>query len=436
MIPAILISALSLFVTLKWGSARLRFPLAVYTVIYLVTTVIGATWVAMQQDYTLWAILGGGLDTTYLRSLGDAKYWFLLYSPFVIPPLVMLFLDRRAGHKGFPALEPMLRARVHPLAHALLFLGLSGYCLFALFAQGLVNLGAVLSAQGDYGTLMGLRTHIFVTAGRAFFGLVYIGLPALAHVALFKTLRGGGLRWLLLLIFDVLAISVLVLLTIQKGILIIFLLALAIGFSLLQRRRLWPLLLGAASGLGVLTLLQSYFSAGAWGLIQSVSLVLFRMASGFPYYVTLYPSVLPYSGIDLGLDLIGIGSKNTESFDVARYMDPTVSWGQGEAAAAAHVVAYCQGGIPFAIVTLILCGVFLHWVSRLEAYLDSPLGYALYVQGLVFAYYLTQTTLRGAFTTGYGIMWAVGCLALLLLSSKWIRLVLSPAPAWQGQSQQ
>ncbi len=84
----------------------------------------------------------------------------------------------------------------------------------------------------------------------------------------------------------------------------------------------WQALGGVAAGLIiVLTTLQS-FMLDDWNYFRSFSLLTFRMAQSFPYYMSVYPELLEYAGVDLGLHLFGIGEVARDNLDVFNYMYP------------------------------------------------------------------------------------------------------------------
>jgi hypothetical protein len=103
---------------------------------------------------------------------------------------------------------------------------------------------------------------------------------------------------------------------------------------------------------------------------------------------------------------------------VFQYMYPQVLWVQGAAAAPAHVRAFAQGGFTAAIFVLLLTGVLIALIGRLKNVSDRPLLFGLYIQGLICLYFLTQTSLRGAFIESYGLKYACFALGMLWVTRK------------------
>jgi hypothetical protein len=61
---------------------------------------------------------------------------------------------------------------------------------------------------------------------------------------------------------------------------------------------------------------------------------------------------------------------------------------------------------------MVVIGLLISFVARLRPWARIGSGYhALYIQGLVMLYYLTQVALRGATWDCYGISWSVAILA-------------------------
>ncbi len=387
-------------------------PLTVYCVSYSITTVIGSTIISIQHGGELWRLYGGGIDTSLLTDYGSFKYLFLLFSPLVVCPFVFLLFSRLQTPRFLSrpvSLLTSIDADIYSFSIVLLLL--AGYCLFAMYVRGFLTPSSLIQAQGDYVTSIRLREQIFNSMGRTFFGLLYMALPTLAHFALYKALRMNSLAWRVLFLSVSAIFSFLVLLTFQKSLLLLFLLSLAIGLVALGRVRRWILAVASLAAFLLLNAIQ-IFVLRDWQALQSLYLVIFRMANSFPFYVNLYPRILPHTGIDLGLDIFGLAPKPNEVEAVFNYMYPGITWAQGAAPAPAHLAAYAQAGIWFVIATLAFIGWYLSLVARLEP--DTPVRYVLFVQGLVGAYYLTQIAVRGFLTTSYGLIWVLIPLLLLL----------------------
>jgi hypothetical protein len=406
-----LLSGLSIWLAVR-GKGDSRVPIIVYYVSYGVTTVIGATIISIQHGGELWRLYGGGIDTSLLTDYDSFKYLFLLFSPLIVCPfLFLLFSHLQTPPFLSRPVSFLTSLDADPYSFTAVLLLLASYCVIAMFAHGFLRPSNLLQAQGDYVASIRLREQIFNAMGRTFFGFLYMGLPTLAHFALYKAVRRGSLVWRGLFLSVTALFSFLILLTFQKSILLLFVLSLAVGLAVVGRVRRWILFAASVIVFLLLNAIQ-IFVLGQWQALQGLYLIIFRMANSFPFYVNLYPKTLPYTGIDLGLDLFGLAPKTNEVEVVFNYMYPSVAWAQGAAPAPAHLAAYSQAGIWFAIVTLVIIGWYLSLVARLKR--DTPVGYVLFIQGLVGAYYLTQITLRGFLITNYGLVWVLAPLLLLL----------------------
>jgi len=411
-LAVVLLSLVVLSVAFRYASTGLRLPLGIYCGAYLLTTVIGATIIALPGGTELWIEYNGDADTTVLHAFTNARYWFLLYSPFLIPPFVAMTAERI---RLVPSTRTVNRRppEITFLAFAIVFALLAGYCFLTLSINGyLGDAAGIFRLGGDYVSVIQLRTEIFSNLGRTFFGLLYVGLPVLSHVAFYQALKLRTHKWRFAFVFSVFTICILVLLTAQKGPLILYFLSLTIGYSIIRRTRIWAITAAALTCLAMLNAFQ-IFVLGDWSVLQSAFLVIFRMANAFPFYCSLYPEVLHFTGIDVGLDLVGVVPRPTENEIVFNYMYPDVDWVQGAAPAPAHLAAYVQGGLPFAVATLMLIGIAVAVVARAGRRLESSLSYGAYIGGLFFLYYLTQITLRGALITNYGLAWAAVVLVAL-----------------------
>lgn len=395
-------------------------PLAVFCLAYGITTVIGATIISVQQGGDLWALYGGGLDTTILSDYSSFKYLFLLYSPCIVCPLVIWLSSHGAGNR-LPRMLRLLEYQVDRISFAIVSVFMMGYCLALLLAKGYLKLTNLAQASGDYYASIGLRSEIFSSLGTVFFGLLYMGLPTLAHFALHKAVTTRTWFWRFCFLGLVLTVSLLTLLTIQKAPLFVFFLSLAIGYVVLKRGRLWVLLVSCAVGFLALNSIQ-LFVLGDWSALQGFYLIVFRMANGFPYYVNAYPRIVPHPGPDFALDLLGLAPKPNTTATVFNLMYPEVLYVQGNAPAPAHVDAYAQAGIWFSMMTLVIIGIYLYLVALLKTKVHDTLGYVFYIEGIVLAYYLTQVTIRDCLLTGYGLVWIAAPIVFLMVVDKCIKL--------------
>jgi hypothetical protein len=413
-----LASMAMLFVGLKVASRPLRVIVLVYVSAYTVTTVIGATIIAMPFGEDLWIRYGGGVDASLVYNTDTLRYWLLLYAPLGVPAIIAAGIERvRITRTEFRFPTP----QIDVWSFAACSVGLSCVCFALLSWKGHLDLGSLISLQNDYQETIRMREQVFRDMGRLFFGLLYVGLPTLAHVAFFHAIKLRTRFWQLTFLAVSATVIVLTLLTVQKAPIFVFLVSLVLGYTVLRGVRPVLLLALVIGGFVLLNLFQ-VFVLGEWDALQGMFLVFFRMANAFPFYVNLYPAVLPFEGVDLGLDLIDLAKRPSEVETVFNYMYPDISWTQGAAPAAAHLSAYAQAGLLYALLTLIFIGLFFRLFAWLGSHGRGYLAYAFFVQGLSVAYYCTQINLRGVLITNYGIAWALATLALLIAASAIVRL--------------
>ena len=167
-----------------------------------------------------------------------------------------------------------------------------------------------------------------------------------------------------------------------------------------------------------------YFIKPDWSILDSIYLILFRVASSFPFYYALYPKVLSYTGIYLGIPIFGFGAAPHDNQVVWSYMYPGTNWIVGAVVGPSPLLAYSQAGFIFAFFTMALIGLFILLIASIGRQLRGPLQYALYMQGLVFLYYLTQISVQSAFMSSYGILWGLLGIGILFIVSLIFRSAL------------
>jgi hypothetical protein len=409
------VAAIVWLLTWRRCSLQLRLGLAIYCGAYFVTTALGATIIALPGGIDLWMAYNGGANAAIVENIGSLSYWFLLYAPFFIPMWLALLLERRLPTPGrsFPRLPSI------PISFAgfcTVFIACSLYLYAMLARYGYLNPSGLQAFEGDYVGLILYREEIFSRMGRTFFGLLYMGIPTLAVIALAKAVKSREAVWRTAFLACSAVVISCILLTAQKAPIVVYVLTVAAGFVVLKGVRFWSITVALVGGFSMINAFQ-IFPLGDWSALQSIFLVVFRMANSFPFYLSLFPSTVPYTGIDLGLDVIGLAPRPNENEIVFTYMYPQVTWAQGAAPAPAHVSAYAQAGLWFAVATLCVIGIFLAVLAKIGKNIENPYRFAIYVQGLVLLYYLTQITLRGVLITNYGAVWVIAILILVALST-------------------
>ncbi len=422
------LSLLMWYFVWKWAEPVVRLPLLFYCGFYFVTTLIGATLIGLSDSKCL-EPLAWGLDFKVLRDVNNVRYWCLLFMPMIVPPMVVVALSKsRIIESAVKGTAGKLNATPSQLGFLTVYCTWSGYCLSKLYVTG--QIGTIFkwhSLQSDYVSMILQRTEMAGMLGSVFFGLIYITLPMLSFYALYCCVNERGIVWKLIFCFSALTTAVISLSLMQKGPVLLFFVFIGIGLVELKVIRPQSLAIVGAGLVFLLTTLQR-FMAESWSYEQTFNLIVFRMAHSYPYYVNIYPDMLPFFGLDLGLHLIGMGEIASDNNVVFDYMYPACDWVQGAAPGPAHVRAYGQGGLLFAFVTVALIGVGIKMAGVLRRYIAGPLSFSLYMASLVCLYFLTQTSAREALLSCYGICWAVPGIIPLWLLSKPARVVVPKVP--------
>jgi len=408
-----------------------RLPLGIYLGSYLLTTFLGGVLISLSDGQVIDA-LGCSADMSVVSDFSSWRYWGLLFAPLIVPPACLLCLQRlRRVDPVAATLAPHASERVSPMALGGVYALFVGYCVTTLISAGFIaNVFQWLSLQDNYLTMILRRQETLESLGSVFFGIAYITLPTLSFAALYQYRRLRTLGWRLMFLF-VSASTVLINMELmQKAPTLLFLVFIGVALIELRTLKLRALAYILGGLIGALTTIQALIFE-SWGWWDSVQLLIFRMASSFPFYVNIYPDQLPYSGVETGLHLVGLGEPATDCFTVFNVMYPSVTWVQGAAAAPAHMRAYSQAGLLYAFITLVLIGFILKAISELRRRVNGPISFALYVQSLVFLYYTTQTSLRESIISCYGIFWAfIGLLPLVILQcSQHTHLLFNIRPA-------
>jgi hypothetical protein len=415
----VVLSAVALFL---WRSVLRLAPalwvaFLVYGGFYILTTLIGATIISLT-DAAVLEQLGWGLDVNPLKDVGSKRYWLMLFAPLIVPPITFLVLyDFRLLDQLILEHIPDQNCRISSGGFCAVFGLLAGYCVYRLAQHG--HLFAILtwqSAKSDYVGLIAARYDMFDTLGSAFFGITYVGLPTLSFVALHQAVQTRQRVWAVLTCLAVGTVAFLSISLIQKSPLVLYFAFLGIALFDLKVVTLRSIALVGALILICLTALQSLMLED-WGIDRTVNLVIFRMAQSFPYYLNVFPDLVPFSGIETGLHLIGIGKAADDNNVVFNVMYPSVVWTQGSAPGPAHLRAYSQAGLWYAAVTLIVVGLAFKGIQVLYRKRESPLAFALYMGLFIHLYYVTQTSLREAVVSCYGYFWVIASVAFTMLAT-------------------
>ena len=394
-----------------WGAIprAARFPLIFYFAVYILTTGIGATLIGLTDGSALIRVdmeAGWGLNVALLPGSVTPQYWIILFAPLIAPAALFVLFPASERRLSRSPQSPSPSDHVSAAAFATVLCVFAGYCLGKLFLQGYgMSIAMWFQSEGDFVAMMVHRMALATSLGSVFFGIAYITLPTLAQSAAYEFVRLRNSGWTFLLALSVGAMMFIDLSLMQKSHAMVHLLMIAVGLAELRFLRWKSVLLVFASLFVALTFLMSLMLDG-WDSAQTLRLIIYRMSHAYPYYLTIFPDLENFTGIDMGLHLIGMGAPSDETWRVFTYMYPGYYEIEGACPAPAHVDAYAQGGLAYALIISLAIGALIRWSAHLRMTVRGPIGFALYMQSLMALYYVSQTSFRETVISCYGIFYA------------------------------
>ncbi len=405
----------------------LAIPLMVFTATYVITSALGATALASPDIRELWALMFPGMDQRWLDFGNTFGYWFMVWGPLFITTLAAVYSYRFMRRPAL-ACAKVFRARVDVLPAAIVGLTMVAYCVTNLAQTGFLG-GGFFSGEtaGQYAVNIRLRAEMFAVLGALHFACIYTGIPAIALVALHQAVRRRSPAWAILFAVLSLALCFLYVSTLTKSNILIYGIEVTIAAQVLGLMRIRGALVAAAVGTLVLTGLSALLSgSGPLDLAFTGYNILFRESSNIPFYLAVFPDQIPFVGLDLGLGGFGFGPTIPTNEMVSNFMWPKSTIVQGAAPAAAHVMAYAEGGYWWAAITMALVGVWIGFVGGLRRVLRNPVTFSGFIGAIAVCYYTSQANLVGAFNVTYGYRWWLASLLVLMGLQRVMRFALQP----------
>lgn len=384
----------------------LRAPLVVFNAFYILTSVIGASLLANGSVFALWTIAFPSMDARWVYPGGSALYWIIVIGPLIVTNAAAYGFASRFGD-SIAARASAFRMDPGWLACALAGFALVAYCVFNLYVNGYLSAGRVSAdSLGAYQANIRLRTEMAATLGDMHYGFIYMAIPAICVIALQKAAGTRRLAWWFLFLSLGTALSLLYLSTLTKSNLLVFGVALAIAAFMERLVGKVGLLVAGVAGLGALAIQTAWLSGSSpLELIGTLTNLVFRVSSGIPFYLAIFPEQHPFVGVDFGLGWFGIGPSAAPNLLVADRMFPADTWVQGAIPAPAHVVAYAQAGVWFSLVTMVLVGAYIAAASGLGRRHRSVVIRSAYIGACIGCYNATQTDAVGVVLHSYGLKW-------------------------------
>jgi hypothetical protein len=415
MIPGALNTAIALLAAAGFAvlcmrtlSQQLTIAFAIYAAFYLLTFGIGAAVIAATQGTVAWLPIFVGMDTSPIPLPLPGRFTTLAVIPLVATGFAALLVRSLVRSSGVALGDRRQSHRNEMGAIRILFVLSAAYCLLRLSAAGMLGHTLVTTADTDYVSLISLRTSLAGSLGALFFGLIYIVLPMLVAATLWQFIGQRQIGDLVVSLLMSATVIFFYLSIFAKSQIIIFFIFIAVVVALRQRvtwRAIGVFGLTALAALSLLGYLQD--ATDPLSILDDVWLVIFRVAVSGPYFVTLYPEVLPHAGLDLGLQFFGVGPDSATNIVIMNYMYPTLNFVQGTASAPSQIVAYAEGGWPFVLVVMLLTMAALVIIALASRRIRTPLQAGLFAAACVFLYYTTQGGFFAALTVSYGFVWAL-----------------------------
>jgi hypothetical protein len=484
LLAALAISFLTM--TLIWFYLKpIRIPLLTYFIAYTVTTVIGAA--ALLDDAGLREFR---LHQPMFRSedyplIGSTTYWLLLLAPFFLVPVGTALGFRAAGIKlvDRPAAfvtrdESSIVTIVYLIACACV-----AYCLWKLISTGAYFPHLFFDRTLYCDVRIARRTELFSELRYLYYAFAYAVIPIGATVALLSWKDTGGR--LHAAMFAVLLAATLYFnfVVYMKANLAVALLTLLLACIVAKVPLRFQVVLGSAV-VACMLLMQALLGCYVPDYLRSSALIkpalpesaapqehdrlfddnrpmlifaanspparpqtgsmqvvvdaavvfvrsaVFRMAASMPYYVQIFSNPDERCGIESNsLPLLP-----HESCYPAMKVGTHVNPGEIQAfqSAPAHIHAYAELGLGYAFTVLVLGGLILGFSWGVARKAQSPLFWSASAAVCVFAYYLTQSSLMGALSHSYALVWYLFPLLMAVVIHAFARFVLFRL--WQGRN--
>ena len=425
----------------------LRPPLLTYLGAYALTTVIGATVLLDGFGLRQFRIFLPDYHPETFRTLGSPLYWVLLLAPFMLIPI-----GAKVG-AGLAALRPMSRwldrvpdgdRRTAYVFYSIIALGVA-WALYRLASSHNLVPVLLLDRSVSCQDRIVKRSELFGSLRYLYFVVAYAIVPMGTVVAM---LRWRSTRRRL----DLVALTLLLVLAIylngvvyMKANLLVLIgtLLLACVVSGIASWRHYALLgaLGVVTFIAMELVLRCYaetpgpraMAPAAPSAAQSRALEVpgvpqartmlmsgflrspvFRMAASFPYYVEVFSDPAERCHVESNRLPLLPRERCYPATKIFPKMYPTVTFVQGFAPAPAHVWAFGEEGLGYALIVLFVGGLILGFLWRLSSFRQSPFFWAIGTAVCVFAYYLSQVSLVGALIYGHGLFWYLFPIVLAL----------------------
>lgn len=432
-------------------------PLASLMLFYLATTVAGAMVMLLPGGEQALRLFLGYLDPAVAQDIGNSTYLTLLLAPFAIAPIFAVAgLRMTRSALGIVPARTLQNISYPAVALWLMTAAATIYCLMKLAYAGALY-PTVLADGHDYNEQMLERARLMAEMRFVFYAVVYAIIPTLSALFFARFLHRRNWKDLAGFAVTCLLFTYLVIVIYLKAPFLVFFILLAVVVVVSRANLLYIpalLVLTTAMFLSMQVMIggtppvpadvrsaaapaakpaatpapglaarpapkpapesapkTTYMSA----LRATANSLVFRMSSTFPYYVSVFEDPGERCGIEANrLPFLERPSCIMPTKVFAR-MYPRVHWITGFAPAPAHVSAYGEVGLGYALLIMCLSGLAVGVLGALSTAGNGPLFAVLNAASCVFAYYLTQVPFLGALIYGHGLVFYLAPLAVLFV---------------------
>ena len=462
----------------------LRIPLLIYFAAYTATTVIGAAALLDEVGLREFEINQPLFHPEDYPLIGSMTYWALLLLPFFLVPVGAAAGGYAANFKLANRLAAFVNRDEKYIIPIVYWIAgaCTAYCLWKLIATGAYSPALYFYRTLSCNVRLMRRIELFGELRYLYYAFAYAAIPIGATVALLSWKKDGRGFHAGMFVMLFTAAMYLNFVLYMKANLVVFCLVLLFGCILAKAsfRFLFTLgLIGVACLLLMQGLLGCYRNsfpqtsrpsgevsvtlatsrpaeahnemaddaqAAAFYVVADtqqmraqmspeavfvdaavifVRSVIFRMAASVPYYVQIFSNPDERCGID----------SNSLPFFPRETCHPPTKVGthvnsgpiQEFISAPAHVTAYAELGLAYAVVVLLLGGSIMGFFWGITQKSQSPLFWSVGAAVCAFAYYLTQAGFTGALTHSYGFVWYLFPIVAATAIHALARLTIRPA---------
>lgn len=425
---------------------KVRLPAAIFVLAYGGTIVIGAAFLLDPAGRAQLLEHHPDFARAPAAKAGGALYWLLLLMPLLVVPLSAL-----AGAGVGTLVRGTFRNPLGSLDIATPFLFgllaiLAGFCFYMLWRADALVPSTWIDPTHCFDDRMNRRFALMSLLGNPYYAFGYASIPLISVLLLAKHVLIGARAALIGFVVSAAIVVWLYLAMIMKAPFVIYagMIALTLvlcGAPLIQSMALTAI---AAAGAFALLSVAQYCPPQheRWTTefkpvprdflgfsLHTARGILFRMAQAYPYYIEIFSKPEERCGIEVPpLPLVPRQSCFPPTKVASEMYAGAAKEGKppGYAPAPVHVSGLAEAGPAYAVAAAVLSGLVIGALSALAYGNATPLGVAVTVVASTYAYYATQVSFTGTLTDGYGLIWLLFPLAVLMPFAKRPRSAGSP----------